>query len=214
MLFAFTVQAEENANQTVEQSKEYYESGALQFEYNYLDGKLHGKSKEFYETGELKAELVYKEGKLDSKKEFLKNGKPTYEMSRDKDNKKIEKILEYYQQGELFRERHLVNGRREGLEKEFYRDGTIKAERNYVKGKKEGSARGFHRNGNLQGDWVFENDLPVKATIYYRDGKVWLEHKHFEDGRLNGVSKEYDKNGNVMAKRYYENDKMVKRVRQ
>jgi antitoxin component YwqK of YwqJK toxin-antitoxin module len=86
----------------------------------------------------------------------------------------------------------------------------MKAERNYKNGKKEGSARGYHSNGKLQGDWVFKNGMPTAATIYYRSGEKWLEHR-FKEGKLNGITKEYDKEGSLIAERYYKDDKLVER---
>jgi antitoxin component YwqK of YwqJK toxin-antitoxin module len=193
--------------------EKFYESGALQFKYNYLNGKLQGQSKEYYETGELKAEYVYRSGKLVSQKNYRHNGDIEYEL-KYQDGVKYETEISYYATGELFRQRTLVNGKREGLEIDYYRSGQKKAERNYINGKKEGSAKGFHINGKVQGDWIFENGEPIYATIFYSTGDKWLIHEDFDEhGRLNGVSKEYDKEGNLMALRYYKNNDMVKRKR-
>jgi len=196
-----------------DETEKYYESGALQFHYSYRKGKLHGITKEHYETSELRAEYNYKAGQLIAKKEFRRNGDLEYELKYE-DGNKYETQIEYYATGELFRQRTLVNGKREGLEIEFYRNGQKKAERNYVTGKKEGSAKGYHINGNLQGDWKFKNGEPESATLYYSTGEKWLVHKDFDQkGHLNGSSKEYDKKGSLMALRYYEDDEMVKRRR-
>lgn len=196
-----------------QETKKYYESGPLQFEYKYLNKKLHGLTKEYYETGELKAEHIYKSSKLIAQKKFRRNGNLEHEMKYE-DGNKIETQIEYYQTSELFRQRTLVNGKREGLEIEYYRNGQKKAERNYKNGKKEGSAKGYHINGNVQGDWIFENGEPVMATIFYSTGEKWLLHTDFnKKGMLNGVTKEYNKEGKLMALRYYENNDMVKRRR-
>jgi antitoxin component YwqK of YwqJK toxin-antitoxin module len=209
MMLAVSMTAQPQEDKT----EKYYESGALQFQYSYRKGKLHGTTKEYYETGELKAEYNYKAGQLIAKKEFRHNGDLEYELKYE-DGNKYETQIEYYTTGELFRQRTLVNGKREGLEIEFYRNGQKKAERNYIEGKKEGSAKGYHINGNLQGDWIFKNGEPVSATLYYSTGEKWLVHKDFdENGRLNGSSKEYDKQGSLMALRYYEDDEMIKRRR-
>jgi antitoxin component YwqK of YwqJK toxin-antitoxin module len=203
MLLVSSIQAEEI-------DKKYYDSGVVQFQYEYRNGKLHGTIEEFYETGELKAEYNYRSGDLIGKKTFSREGKLEYEL-RYKNNEKYETQYKYYHSGELFRKRSLINGKREGLEVDYYRNGNKKAERNYVDGKKEGSAKGYHYNGKLQGDWVFKNDEPVSAIIFYNSGEKWLEHIFDGNGHLNGTSKEYDKGGNLMAIRYYTDDEMVKR---
>jgi antitoxin component YwqK of YwqJK toxin-antitoxin module len=208
-MFALSVTAQ--SQQQPETKK--YESGAVQFEYSYQGGKLHGLTKELYETGEIKTEDRYKVGKLIAKKEFRRDGNVEYDMTYE-DGKKKELKMKYYPTGELFREHTLINGRRHGVEYDYYQDSQTKAERNYVNGKKEGSAKGFHNNGKVQGDWIFENGEPVFATIFYRGGEKWLVHSVFnKKGQLDGVSKEYDKQGRLMAVRYYENNDMVKRVR-
>ncbi|HHB91741.1 MAG TPA: hypothetical protein ENK59_00825 [Thioploca sp.] len=195
------------------EEKKYYDNGSVQFEYSYRSGQLHGLTKEYYETGELKAEHEYRSGKLISKRRFRRNGDLEYELKYE-DGQKIEYKIEYYPTGERFRQRTLINGKREGLEIEFHRNGKKKAERNYIADKKEGSAKGYYINGRLQGDWLFKNGEPVSATIFYSTGEKWLVHSNFDDkGRLNGKSKEYEKDGTLKAIRYYKNNVMEKRRR-
>lgn len=192
--------------------KEYYEGGILHFEKSYLDDQLDGPYREYYETSEVKSEKTYDKGKLSFQRDYRANGQLEYEMKYDSKSNKLETQIEYYSTGELHNERVLLNGKREGLEVEYYQNGQKKAERNYKGGKKHGNAKGYYNNGNLQGDWEFEEGLPIAATIYYRTGEKWLVH-HFDNGKLNGVTKEYDKNGNLMAERIYQNDQLVERKR-
>jgi len=206
LVFSVAVQSEET-------QKKYYDSGAVQFEYNYRNGRLHGLTKEFYESGAIKTESTYKSNKLIAQKQFNRNGDSEYELKYER-NRKIEATKSYYPTGELFRKRTLVNGKITGFEIDYYKDGNKKAERHYIKGIKQGSAKGFHYNGNVQGDWLFQNGEPIAADIFYRNGAIWLEHKYFNDkGQLHGVSKEYDKQGTLVALRYYEENEMVKRTK-
>jgi antitoxin component YwqK of YwqJK toxin-antitoxin module len=206
LVFSVSVQSEET-------KKKYYDSGVVQFEYSFKNGKLHGVTKEFYESGVIKAESTYKADRLIAQKKFNLNGDNEYEM-RYEQGKKLEITRRYYSTGELFRKRTLVNGKLEGLEIDYYKDGNKKAERQYINGLKEGSAKGFHYNGNVQGDWQFKNGEPVSAIIYYRNGAVWLEHKDFNNkGQLDGVSKEYNKQGKLVALRFYKENEMVKRTK-
>lgn len=196
-----------------QETEKYYDSGALQFEYRYRNGKLHGLTKEYYETGELRAELDYRAGKLVAKKEFRRDGNLEYEL-KYRDGNKIETQKKYYPTGELFREQTLENGKIEGLQIDYDLDGNKKAERHYVNNQRHGSAKGYYPNGKVQGDWTFENGNPVAATLFYSTGEKWLIHNDFDSkGRLDGASKEYDKKGMLMAIRYYEENEMVKRRR-
>lgn len=191
---------------------EHYESGAIHFEYTYVEGQLDGLTREYYETGEVKSEKNYEKGKLVFQRDFRNNGQLEYEMKYDSKANKNETQIEYYPSGELHNQRTLVNGKREGLEIEYYQNGQKKAERNYKNGKKDGNAKGYYNNGNLQGDWEFKEGSPVAATIYYRSGEKWLVHK-FTDGKLNGITKEYDKDGKLIAERIYKNDQLLERRR-
>jgi len=207
VMFLFSVMVQSEVKEIL------YESGALQFEYQKKKGKLHGISKEYYETGEIKAELTYRKGKLVAKKTYLRNNDLEYELKYE-NGKKLETRNEYYVTSEAFRRRTYIDGKREGLEIEYYRDGTTKAERNYINGKKKGSARGYYINGKLMGDWFFENDEPISATLFYKTGEKWIVHKYFDKkGRIDGVSKEYDKAGKLMALRTYKENDMFKRER-
>lgn len=196
-----------------QETEKYYESGSLQFEYNYRNGQKHGITKEYYETGEQKAEYNYRAGKLIAQEDFRRDGNLEYKL-KYKNGKKIELRKKYYSTGELFREHTLVNGKIEGMQIDYYRNGQKKAKRNYVNGQRHGSAKGYHFNGKLQGDWAFKNGEPVSAVLYYSNGKKWLIHDDFDnEGRLDGSSNEYDKDGNLMAIRYYKKNEMVKRSR-
>ena len=44
--------------------KGWYESGKLQYEWNYIMGKKNGLHKDWYENGELKSERLYDNGIL------------------------------------------------------------------------------------------------------------------------------------------------------
>lgn len=192
-----------------EQKKTFYDNGALHFEYDYVGEQLDGITKEYYEAGQKKAELIYEKGNLKLHREFLPDGRTKSELWFEQ-GEKHEISFEYYSSGTLFLERNLINGQFAGLEKEYYPDGVLKAERHYQAGKRHGNAKGYHDNGNLQGDWQFENGLPVAATIYYRTGEKWLEHT-FKQGKLNGITKEYDKEGRLIAERHYRDDTLTDR---
>ncbi len=190
-----------------------YDNGKVHFEENYQDGKLHGLIKEYYETGELKTEIKYRVGTIVTKKEYRRDGQVGNEF-KTRNGQTFEIKRWYYPTGDLFRERHLIDGKIEGLEIDYYTDGQKKAERNYINGLKEGSARGFHFNGEVQGDWTFKNGEPIAATLFYSTTEKWIEHSDFnEKGQLTGTSREYNKKGKLMALRYYENYDMVARIR-
>ncbi len=193
------------------EEKKLYPSGSVHFIYNKSDEKLDGVSKEFYENGNIKTEFTYEKGKLISEKRYRNDAQIEYEFYL-KYTKKHETLRIFHSSGALFRERLLIDGAQEGVERDYYPNGKLKAERNYKKGKKEGVAKGYYKNGRVQGDWLFKNGVPVSATIFFMTGEMHLVHE-FKDGKIHGVTKEYDKKGHLKAERHYQNDKLIKRVR-
>ena len=56
--------------------KEYLDNGALQYEWNYKNGKLEGISKEYFMSGELLEEMLYKNNVREGvSKKYYKSGK-------------------------------------------------------------------------------------------------------------------------------------------
>lgn len=82
----------------------YYESGILELETSYKDGKINGFEKHYYDSGELKAELRYENG----------------EMSSD--------WKKFYKSGRVKAETISKNGGTDGIMKEYYESGHLKAE--------------------------------------------------------------------------------------
>ncbi len=81
--------------------KEYFESGALKIESNYLDNQLSGVWKKFFESGEKEWEVTYKEDyKEGNYKKFYKNGKLKVEGNH-KENKKEGKEKRYFKNGQI-----------------------------------------------------------------------------------------------------------------
>ena len=72
--------------------KEYYESGELQLESNYIDGKLSGTYTKYYENGNLKIEKIYSKDKLNlGVTEYFEDRKIELESSYT--NGKLDKSL-------------------------------------------------------------------------------------------------------------------------
>ena len=74
---------------------QYYESGALEIEENYKDGKKEGIAKEYYENGKLKTESNWKNGKENGiHKEYYENG--ALESEQNYIDGKADGVIELY----------------------------------------------------------------------------------------------------------------------
>ncbi len=54
--------------------RDYYESGQLEGEYNFKDGKPEGVAKTYYENGQLQGEVNFKNGIMISQKRYDSDG--------------------------------------------------------------------------------------------------------------------------------------------
>ncbi len=95
---------DENGKETGTE-RQYYESGKIEYERQYLKGKRNGTLKGYYENGNLEVEGHWANGE--------ENG--------------IEKG--YYENGNLKIESPVVNSKKDGVEKEYFENGKLKSEK-------------------------------------------------------------------------------------
>ena len=93
-----------------EAKKEFYPSGKLKSEQNYISGKLEGIGKGYYESGKLQWEETYKNGKL----EGIAKG--------------------YYESGKLQAEANFKNGKKHGTLTVYSENGKIQYVETYKNG--------------------------------------------------------------------------------
>lgn len=120
--------------------KEYYSSGILKVESNYLNYELSGIWKRFYNSGELEWEVMYKEGyKEGFYKQFYKNG-----------NIKLKGINK--------------KNKKEGIEKRFTEDGLLEWEGTYKNGVFSKTWNYFDASGNKVESIKFKRGKSVNSN--------------------------------------------------
>ena len=189
----------------------YYDNAQIEFEGEYLNGKINGKGKEYYSNGKLlfegeyynnymngKGKKYYNNGNLMFEGEFLHSNKINgyfYNFKSEKETEIINgagKVKEYdVYNGKLTFEGNYKNGLRwNGIIKEYNEQGIIIFEGVYINGEKEGNKIYYYDNGNIKSIHNYKNWGIVKE--YYDDGKIKLEGNIFD-----GIVKEYHKNGKI-----------------
>lgn len=189
--------------------KEYYVSGELKAEGEYIDGRRNG-DWVFY----------HQNGKVEQKGKFLKGAKPSG------------KWLWFYESGNLLREETFLNGMEEGTMTEYNDSGRVITQGAYVDGEKEGAWKsedgdvreeGSYKNGQKDGEWkiVFLNGKPAfegkyidgnpdgKHTYYFDNGKV-REEGNYAVGRKEDNWKYYNYDGVLETIINYKNDSEIK----
>ena len=84
---------------------------------------------------------------------------------------------EYYETGQLKKEKPIVKGKRHGIEKEYYKNGKLLSEISYVKGKKHGIEKEYHINGQLLSEiqYVRDEKHGICKTYLYTNGHLLKE---------------------------------------
>jgi antitoxin component YwqK of YwqJK toxin-antitoxin module len=197
-------------------------------------GYKQGKWKEFYNTGQLKGEgeylndrrigewiYYYQNGKIEQRGSFTKDGKPTGDWKW------------FYDSGNLLREESFIRGLPEGVMIEYSDSGAVITKGLFTEGLKEGAwfmidgdekEEGEYRNGEKEGLWkvTYTGNGKVVAEGIYITG---LENGKFSYYHYNGRLREegsyimgvkdaswrrYDTEGVLLSTFQYENGQEVK----
>lgn len=130
--------------------EEFYPNGVIKSQYTLVNGLKDGTAKYFDTKGRLSSITEYK-GDLKHGKLINFNsetGKPILEAVFENDIQNGP-VIQYYQEGMLFRESTYVNGHLDGIVKTYWPDGKIKAENEYSMSKPAIGLKEYDKNGNL-----------------------------------------------------------------
>jgi antitoxin component YwqK of YwqJK toxin-antitoxin module len=193
-----------------------------------LEGNMEGSWKNFYSSGELRSEGNFMNNRRTGKWLFYyKNG------IREQEGSYLRGFPDgywkwYYDDGSLLREESYFNGREDGEMIEYDKDGNIIAKGDFINGEKEGDwyyavadhkELGSYQTGLRSGKWEFyytngilkfegefSQGLPNgKHKYYYEDGEL-EEERFYEMGIREKNWKKYDENGNIIMTIMYKND--------
>lgn len=209
--------------------RDYYESGRIKREVNYLDDQMHGYYREFDGSGEIVMAIRYERGKiieeidedlrelLDMKSTYDEQGRLIFRGGYIED--KPVGIHRYYDTTGTVINAHLYNengekisegiideqGRRMGAWTDFYTSGEVRAKGTYLNNQQSGSWTFFYRSGSIEQKGRFERGrFHGSWTWYYPNGNVWREEWYL-NGREDGEFVEYDQGGQILARGQYVN---------
>jgi len=207
--------------------REYYESGRIKKESNYLDNQLHGYYREFNGNGELVTAQRYERGKIveeiDEDMRELLDMKNTYDEEgrlifsggyRDDVPVGIHRFYDtagvvinaylYNELGQKIAEGIIdEQGNRRGAWTDFYSSGEVRAKGIYQENQRSGNWDFYFMSGGIEQKGRYERGRYHGAwTWYYPNGNVWREERYF-NGREDGMFVEYDPAGNILTKGDY-----------
>jgi len=204
-----------------------FANGILKYEgITDMNGLRQGIWKEYYATGELKSEGNY----IDSKEEgawkfYFQNQKIEVE-GRYKNGKKEGTWYWYYPNGTLLQEENRNQGKLDGEFLEYDESGNIRVKGEYVEGTEEGEwfyvqgnalEKGVYNDGLRTGLWITQwretgkliseieydqNLFNGKYILYYDDGKMRISGK-YSAGEPIGIWYLFDENGELILTTVY-----------
>ncbi len=164
---------------------QYYESGKVELESHYKDGKREGTGKKYYENGNLQAEMIFRDNKIDGlEKIYYEKG--TLKSAMKYKNGMLEGVSkEYYENGKLRSERKYKHNQLHGVKKLYFESGTLMGEWNYKNGKRNGKTRRYYEHGGTRYINIYKDAKLVKRKEYDEKGTLTLE-RDFPAGK-NGI---------------------------
>nr|MBQ0091604.1 lipoprotein [Candidatus Enterousia merdequi] len=84
-------------------------------------------------------------------------------------------VKQYYENGNVWREMNIKDGRENGTEREYYENGKIHVIANVVNGKTEGISKLYNEDGVLHMEMDWQNGEVKSIKIYDENGKIIQE---------------------------------------
>jgi len=181
-----------------ESFKDYYPSGKLKTEGQFIDNKKTGKWVSYYENSEEKSIRNYKEGELDGYQK-MDYSQVLYMEGYSKDGLKIGTWKSYFKENKQLKYlKHFDDyGNATGEWKSYYDSGELFLIENYSSNKATGKQIEYFKNGNISSIGEKRNEQNDGIWKYYYEDGTLLCEREFENGVANGKYIQYFKNGKV-----------------
>jgi antitoxin component YwqK of YwqJK toxin-antitoxin module len=200
--------------------KLYHDSGVLQQESSYVDGKLEGEFKEWHSNGKLSTEGKYSngfqnglwtyyfdDGNLKGKGNFnMGNGTNLGSTGIPKDGRNGKWEM-FHSNGKISKEQNWLAGKEEGISKDYTENGFLLSYEIYKNGVRDGLCKYYYENGKLKEEGSCKDGKEEGIyKWYYENGKLKQEGA-WNDGKEEGIFKWYYENGKINFEASFSNGK-------
>ncbi|MCX5706010.1 MAG: toxin-antitoxin system YwqK family antitoxin [Candidatus Omnitrophica bacterium] len=159
------------------------------------------------------------------KERLWKKGRIQYRYLDDERSKA--EAVGYYDNGQLWFQHFIRDGRIQGLGKIWYEDGSLQCEEEYLDGNFHGIRKEWYRNGKLNTEifykyglrdgtckiWFENGQLRSESfyiagklhglwCIWYLNGRFWSQG-NYQNGQRHGAFKEWDERGKLKSTHVY-----------
>ena len=184
--------------------KKYYNTGMLEEEFIYSEGKLNGKATKWDRNSNLLASYTYLDDELVEYTNFNIQGEI---LSTGKLKDGVLEFESFFPEGMKEVEGKYINKKKEGIWKKYYRNGNIDEEETYKEGKLDGTTKSYYKNGSLFAEYSYTNDVwDGFYKSYKKNGNTSLMG-WYQMGQRQGDWYTYSPDGTIASHGYYLNDK-------
>lgn len=182
----------------------YYESGKINLELNFLNGKLDGIQNSFHEVGPLygnpKENITYKNGLVSGLRErFYENHQ--LELKENYLDDKLDGLsIHWDTNGFKKAEINYSKGLMHGYLRRWYNEYQMQIEINYFDGKENGIETTWYPNGNVKSQNSFKNGLLHGTVKKWYEGNVLEFEENYSDNLKDSIQLEYYSNGQIQKK--------------
>lgn len=182
----------------------YYESGKINLELNFLDGKLDGIQNIFHEVGPLygnpKENITYKNGVVNGPRErFYENHE--LELRENYLDNKLDGLSIYWDTNGIKKaEINYSKGLMNGYLRRWYNEYQMQIEINYLDGKENGMETTWYPNGNVKSQNSFRNGLLNGTVKKWYEGNILEFEENYIDNIKDGIQREYYSNGQIQKR--------------
>lgn len=175
--------------------KEFYSSGELKAEGEYLNNKRNKEWKFYFKSGKIEQSGIYKKGKPNGLWKWIYENGQTEREENFSNGKEDGQLLEYYDDGKIKTKGNYIDGAEEG--EWFYHIGDHTEEGSYNAGLMEGTWKHYYENGKIRYEGNFiQGSQDGKHKYYWDNGKI-KEEGIYIMGLKDGNWRKYDKDGNM-----------------
>lgn len=182
--------------------KDYYDSGELMIEGQYINKKRVGEWKRYHKNGEISSLFSYNNGKLNKQSSyFYEDGTISHKTQKENG---IYIRRSYYESGKLQSKSEDQNGYYKG----FLENGSLEIEANYKDNELSGEWKRYYENGSKE--WIVNYKGGYRDGVYqqfYKNGDLKLDGV-IENDKKEGEEKRYLPNMNLEWKGDYNKDRL------
>jgi antitoxin component YwqK of YwqJK toxin-antitoxin module len=182
----------------------YYESGKINLELNFLDGKLDGIQSTFHEVGPLygnpKENITYKNGLVSGLRERFYENRQLELKENYLDNKLHGLSIYWDSNGVKKAELNYSKGLLNGYLRRWYNENQMQMEISYKDGKENGIETTWYPNGNVKSQNSFKNGLLHGSVKKWYEGNIIEFEENYSDNLKDSIQLEYYSNGQIQKK--------------